>query len=316
MAENLLSPAVPDLKQLEALLLSDPKRYVEVVKDVLAFGIYLLDREGIIRSWNLGAAAITGFAEDEVLGKPFAWLFPDAAKADNLPAKTLQFTRNNRHHKDEQTRRRRNGGELVALCSLDAVRLDTAEISCFVEVFTDVTEQKQREAQLYLRATRDSLTGVFNRGHFTEMATLEVDRARRFAEPLSLALLDLDHFKNINDRFGHASGDEALQGFARICSEFTRKVDFIGRLGGEEFSILLPRSNKELSFELLQRLRMRVMETRLHAHTGVAYNFTVSIGLATLLPSTRDLRELMRNADASLYKAKREGRNRVEAWFE
>lgn len=306
----------PDLKQLEPLLSSDPKRYAEVVRDVLAFGIYLLDRDGIILSWNLGAASITGFAEEEMLGKPFATLFPERAQRENLPNKTLQFTRSNRHHKDEQPRRHKSGEELMALCSLDAVRLSNGEIGCFVEVFADITEQKQREAKLYFRATRDPLTGIYNRGHFTELAMLEIERARRFAEPLSVALLDLDHFKTINDRFGHEAGDSAIVSFVRICEEFTRKVDFIGRLGGEEFGLVLPRANKEPAYELLQRLRLRVMETRLQAPNGVGFNMTVSGGLASLRPQTRDLRELMRNADASLYKAKREGRNRIEAWFE
>jgi diguanylate cyclase (GGDEF)-like protein len=205
---------------------------------------------------------------------------------------------------------------LVALCSLDAVRLPTGQIGGFVEVFTDITEQKAREAKLYFRATRDALTGVYNRGHFTELAMMEIERARRFSEPLSLALLDLDHFKSINDRFGHESGDTALISFIRVCEEFTRKVDFIGRMGGEEFAILLPRANKEPAFELLQRLRLRVMETRIQTKGSGSFEFTVSIGLASLRPSVKDLRELMRNADASLYKAKREGRNRVEAWFE
>ncbi len=313
---DYLTTEVPDLKKLEPLLINDPQKFAEVVREVLAFGIYLLDREGIIRSWNQGAQSMTGLAPEAVIGQHFSCLFTDAARAENLPNKTLQFTRSNRHHKDEQPRRSASGETLVALCSLDAVRLPTGEIGGFVEVFTDITEQKAREAKLYFRATRDALTGVYNRGHFTELAMMEVERARRFSEPLSLALLDIDHFKSINDRYGHESGDSALVSFVKICEEFTRKVDFIGRLGGEEFAILLPRANKEPAFELLQRLRLRVMETRMQGSGTGSFELTVSIGLASLRSSVKDLRELMRNADASLYKAKREGRNRVEAWFE
>ncbi|MDP3856187.1 MAG: sensor domain-containing diguanylate cyclase [Stagnimonas sp.] len=305
-----------EFNQHEALLGSNPQLYAQMVRGVSNYGIYLLDRAGIIRSWNLGASAITGFTEDEVLGLPFEVLFTDAARFDGLPERTLQFARGNRHHKDEQPRRRKNGQDLVALCTLDAMREDGGELQVFVEVFTDITEQKQREAGLYQRATRDALTGLINRGHFTEMASMELERARRFSEPLSLALLDIDHFKLVNDSHGHEAGDLALVMFARVCQDYSRKIDYVGRVGGEEIAILLPRANKEPAYEMLQQLRLGLMEQRLTAPGGAMFGITVSVGLATLRSHTRDLRELMRNADAALYKAKREGRNRVEAWFE
>lgn len=305
-----------DLGQHEALLRSDPQKYADVVRDVAAFGIYLLDREGLIRSWNLGAANITGFSEAEVLGKPFAMLFNETEQAQGTPGKTLQFARANRHHKDDQSRRRKNGKELIALCTLDAVRKDSGEIVLFVEVFTDITEQKTRELSLYQRATRDALTGLYNRGHFTEIATLEIERARRFSEPLSVALMDLDLFKKVNDTYGHEAGDQTIASFAKVCKDFARPVDCAGRLGGEEFALLLPRANKQPALETMQKLRLRQQETRIKTINGQEFSVTVSIGVASLRPHTRDLRELMRNADAALYKAKREGRNRVEAWFE
>ncbi len=305
-----------DFKQHEALLKSDPARYAEVVREVSAFGIYLIDPEGMIRSWNRGAANITGLDEAEVLGRPFATLFNDVGQREGLAQRTLQFARTNRHHKDEQPRRRSNGEELIALCTLDAVRRDSGELASFVEVFTDITELKRREAALYHRATRDALTGLFNRGHFTELATQEIERARRFAEPLTVGLMDIDHFKRVNDTYGHDAGDQALIQFAGVCQQHARKIDLVGRLGGEEFVMLLPRANKEPAFEILQRLRLSVMESRTTSSNGTVFNFTVSIGLASLRPHTKDLRELLRNADAALYKAKREGRNRVECWFE
>ena len=305
-----------DLRPHEALLKSDPARYAEIVRDVSVFGIYLLDREGLIRSWNKGAENITGFSEAEMLGRPFVALFTEAAQREGLPQRTLQFARANRHHKDEQPRLRADEQELIALCTLDAVRQDSGELASFVEVFTDITEVKKREAALYHRATRDALTGLVNRGHFTEMAVQEMERARRFAEPLTVALLDLDHFKRVNDTYGHDSGDLALTHFAGVCQEFARKIDIVARLGGEEFVIMLPRSNKEPAFEILQRLRLRLMESRITAASGAVFGLTVSVGLASLRSHTRDLRELLRNADAALYKAKREGRNRVECWFE
>lgn len=305
-----------NLGQHKSLLASDPQRYAEVVRDVAAYGIYLLDRDGLILSWNLGATNITGYLEQDVLGKPFGSLFADEAQREGLPQKSLQFARAHRHHKDEQPRRQKNGGELIALCTLDAVRQDNGEIGGFVEVFADISEQKHREASLYQRATRDALTGLFNRGHFTEMATLEIERARRFSEPLSLVLMNLDHFKLINDSYGHEAGERTIVEFSKICLEFARKIDIVGHLGGKEFAMMLPRSNKEPAFEVLQRLRVRVLASRIKAADGTEFGITISAGIAALRPHTHDLRELMRNADAALYKAKREGRNRVETWFE
>jgi diguanylate cyclase (GGDEF)-like protein/PAS domain S-box-containing protein len=305
-----------DRRKHEELARLGPQSYAQAVQEVAEFGIYLLDDQGLIQSWNHGASNLTGYSEAEVLGQPFDFLFNAAAVADKLPQQTLEFARANRHHRDEQARRKKNGEPLMALCTLDAIRDDSGRVLAYVEVFSDITRQKEREAALYQRATRDALTGLANRGHFTEMASLEIERARRFNDPLSIALLDLDFFKRVNDNYGHDAGDLALITFAKVCQEMTRKIDLVGRIGGEEVAILLPRANKEPAYEMLQRLRLRLMECPVRTNDGKEFGLTVSIGLASLNPDIRDLRELLRNADAALYRAKREGRNRVEAWFE
>lgn len=318
---SAIFPSLPDDGEFaparhEQLLRSNPARYAELVRNISSYGVYMIDIEGRILSWNQGARLITGYTEGEVLGRPYTILFSDAALRDDLAAKSLTFARTSGHSRDIQTRRRRNGDEIIAEVTMDAVRAENGEISGFVEVCHDITEQKQREDRLYQRATRDALTGVFNRGHFSEVATQEIDRARRFAEPLSLVMMDIDHFKKINDTFGHEAGDKAIINLAQVTAAHSRKIDSFGRIGGEEFALLLPRSNKEPAFETAQRLRIKLMEQRIDLGDGKQISYTVSMGVAALRPTTRDLHELMRNADAALYKAKREGRNRVEAWFE
>ncbi|MFA5938966.1 MAG: sensor domain-containing diguanylate cyclase [Sinimarinibacterium sp.] len=300
----------------EQLLRRNPEKYSEMVFSVTGFGIYLIDRAGVISSWNRGAELITGYARGDVLGKDFEVLFPEDSIRDGLPRRTLEFVRANRHSKDEQRRRRRSSGEFLAQSALDSVRTETGELLGFVEVFQDITEAKQREERLYERATRDPLTGVFNRGHFVEAAALEIERARRFAEPLSLLLIDIDRFKKVNDTYGHDIGDRVIVALTRTLASEVRKVDIVGRVGGEEFAVLLPRANKEPATELGQRLRRVVAQQRVAVGGGREIGFTISIGLASLRPSTRDLAELTRNADAALYQAKREGRNRLETWFE
>lgn len=304
-----------DPHQHEELLRTQPERYASMVRNVTAFGIYLMDRDGRIQSWNAGAENLTGFSEREIVGQHFGALFSEPAQHEGVAQRNLSFASASRHCRDEHPRRRKGGLEFYGSSTLDAIRGEDGAILGFVEVFHDVTEQKLREERLYQRATRDPLTGVFNRGHFNETASQEIERARRFAEPLSLVMLDIDHFKRINDSYGHEVGDTVIVALARAVGGELRKIDSLGRLGGEEFGLLLPRANKEPAFEMAQRLRLRIAALRVPV-ADRELHFTVSMGLASLRATTRDLAELTRQADAALYKAKREGRNRVEAWFE
>ncbi len=300
----------------EQLLSSQPEKYSEMVQSVTAYGIYLIDRRGVIQSWNSGAERITGFSRQDVVGQSYGALFPDDLKRDGAPSRLLEFVRANRHCKEEQRRRLRNGSEFMAHAALDSLRASSGELLGFVEVIQDITESKQREERLYQRATRDPMTGVVNRGHFFEMGVQEIERARRFSEPLSLVLLDIDRFKSINDKYGHEIGDRAIVTLTKTCAGFLRNIDLLGRVGGEEFAILMPRANKEPAAEMAQRLRLLVSEQRVPVTGGREIGFTISLGLASLRHTTRDLAELMRNADAAMYRAKREGRNRLEVWFE
>lgn len=305
-----------DPQQHYRLLRHDPRRYADMVRSVTAFGIHLIDREGRIRSWNQGAANITGLVEADVVGRPHTVLFAEAQQQQGMPQRMLEFVRTHGHRREEQPRRRRDGGVFLAQCTLDAVRAASGELLGFVEVFQDVTEQRQREDTLHHRATRDALTGIFNRGHFVDLATQEIERAQRFAEPLSVLLLDIDRFKRINDSYGHEVGDRIIINLSRMAQASCRKLDICGRLGGEEFAILLPRANKEPALEFAQRLRLRIAEQRVAITGGREIAYTASLGVASLRSTVRDLPELLRNADAALYSAKRGGRNRVEAWFE
>ncbi|NGY04910.1 sensor domain-containing diguanylate cyclase [Solimonas terrae] len=298
------------------LLQSDPQRYAQMVKNITGFGVYLIDREGRIASWNQGAAKITGYTENEVVGQPYGKLFSKSVDGEGLPQRTLNHARENRHCRDEHRRQRHSGEAFYAQCAVDVLRNPDGEVSGYVEVFHDITEQKHREDVLLQRATRDALTGVANRGYFNEVASSEIARARRFAEPLSVIMLDIDHFKKINDTYGHDTGDRVITALARTCTETMRKIDVVGRLGGEEFAVLLPRANKEPALEIAQRLRRTVAELRVADSEGRQISFTVSGGVAALRPLTRDLHELLRNADSALYQAKREGRNQIRAWFD
>ena len=307
-----LSPS--DLRRGSLGRLSVQER-IELAAYITSFGVYHLDQEGHIRSWNPGAQRLTGFTARDVLGRPFAQLFGREAVAKRQPAQVLNFCRAHQRVREEQWRTRADGGSFLADVSMElARREEDGAILAFVEVFEDITERKEREDALYRQATRDPLTGVVNRGHFTEVANKEIDRAKRFSEPLSIALLDIDHFKHVNDTYGHAAGDSALKAFTAAVEGDVRAIDLMGRVGGEEFALLLPRASATAAAEMLQRTRQVVSALRVSADDGRIFGFTVSGGVAELRDRSTNLATLLRQADAALYRAKREGRNQIIVW--
>ena len=158
----------------------------------------------------------------------------------------------------------------------------------------------------------DELTGLLNRRHFFERAEQELARAKRYKRPLSAILLDVDHFKRVNDNHGHAVGDEVLRVVARRCRETVRSVDILGRYGGEEFVILVPDTSEAGTGEVLaERLRACIAQEPI-ASSGEAIAVTISLGVAGLRPDTDDLAKLLDRADTALYAAKEAGRNCVK----
>lgn len=300
--------------QQQRLLRRDPREYARLVQHVARYGICLLDLEGRILSWNAGAENLTGYRHGELLGLHRSVLLDEGAEPGQA-LRPLTLARHEGHWHGEELRRRRQGPPFHAAASLDPLRDEHGALSGFVEVFHDISAQKQREARLEQQATRDALTQALNRGRFWEIAEQEIERARRFADPLSLILLDLDHFKAINDHHGHEAGDQALVLLVNTLRTELRRIDSLGRVGGDEFAILLPRADRGPACETAERLRHRIMGAALE-RSGTRLPLRASLGVASLRPTTRDLRELMRQADAALYQAKREGRNCVQRWFE
>lgn len=169
----------------------------------------------------------------------------------------------------------------------------------------------EAEASLRALADRDDLTGLLNRRAFYRHANRAFEQARSKARPLTVLMIDLDHFKQINDRWGHTVGDETLRFFAGLLSRELRDTDVIGRLGGEEFGVVLDSSTHGDVGAVTQRLLERITaEGRLI--NGVPVYLSASIGGATCHPRKTDLSTLLRRADTALYQAKRNGRNRIE----
>jgi len=180
-----------------------------------------------------------------------------------------------------------------------------------VGVIQDITERKKLEWQLEQQANIDFLTGCACRRHFLEHAGQEISRLRRYGGELSMLMLDLDHFKTINDQYGHAVGDLALKKLVEVCLMLLREVDMIGRLGGEEFAIMLPETDSQHALEIARRLCLAVEAVEIPVPLQTALRFTTSIGVASLAASDTCIESLLNRADQALYQAKHEGRNRV-----
>lgn len=172
-------------------------------------------------------------------------------------------------------------------------------------------------ASLHQFATRDELTGLYNRREFQRIQGAQEERARSTGQPLALLMIDLDHFKGVNDRLGHAAGDQVLRQAAERIQAATRSADYAGRLGGDEFAVLLIGTDREGALTAAERVRSALASAPLQA-AGNDLTVTASIGLAVLGPRPGDAaggrEELLAAADRAMYQAKLAGRNRVERW--
>jgi diguanylate cyclase (GGDEF)-like protein/PAS domain S-box-containing protein len=224
--------------------------------------------------------------------------------------------------------KKRSGAGFWAELSARIVELDGQRCS-LVGVF-DVTAQKHLEEQLRALATRDSLTGAANRRHFVELAQRERERSVRSGTPLSLCMFDADHFKDVNDQHGHVAGDHVLAAIAQAATSVLRKSDVLGRVGGEEFAILLPDTKLPGALVLAERVRAAVAAVELQtadiapdssvdstreppaAPPESFIRATISLGVAELRPD-ETFENLLKRADRALYSAKDLGRNRVHS---
>jgi diguanylate cyclase (GGDEF)-like protein len=181
-----------------------------------------------------------------------------------------------------------------------------------VLLLSDATERLQLREMLRLQAVTDELTGTFNRRHFFERARLELVRAKRGGQPLSILILDLDHFKRVNDTRGHEAGDRVLRAVCDLFRARLRETDLVGRLGGEEFVILLPETPPARACDTAERLRASAAESDFPVSDEASARMTVSIGVAgTNRVSDETVEDLIRTADRAMYNAKNAGRNCV-----
>lgn len=276
----------------------------------LATPVILLDADGRVCNLNHEAARLlqaarlptdTPFPRGQPVEAIFPWL-PSTHELHAFEARAQKF----------ECAAMIDGQERVFEGRVSGLVDSSAKPAGDVVVLNDVTEHKALTARLKRLARTDGLTGVNNRRHLLTLAERETARARRYARPLSVLLIDVDHFKQVNDSYGHAAGDEVLVRLTRAMLAMLRSTDALGRLGGDEFAILLPETDAAAAFAAGQRIRACVRQRVIGTATG-AVRPTVSIGVAALDPSDRGFEELLERGDDALYQAKAHGRNIVVA---
>lgn len=280
---------------------------VESILDAVLFPI-LISRQGdlLVRYANRRVGELFGQQVEDVQEARMADFFDDPRERERVMRMLDHLGR----FDDEELRLRRGDGTTFwALMS--GVVMQYAGQSCILATFNDISERKAMEIELQRLATTDELTSAATRRYFLDLAGQELRRARRFSHPLSVLVFDIDHFKPVNDQFGHAAGDTVLRAVSASVRRVLREVDTFGRIGGEEFAVVLPETEASNAIQAAERLRRAVGGTA-HGVEGLGA-VTVSVGVAELMDGDQGLEDLMDRADNALYRAKRQGRNRVES---
>jgi diguanylate cyclase (GGDEF)-like protein/PAS domain S-box-containing protein len=252
---------------------------------------------------------LTGYSRDEALGRS-----PRFLQGDETDPNTTRMIREALAEKQPVRTTIKNytkHGEGYWLdINILPLKDDNGATTHFVAIERDVTEAFERGRMASEYAGADSLTGACNRHTFLDHASHEISRAKRYGDPLALAVLDLDHFTAINDTYGRAAGDAVLQAFSVTCNSILRGTDIFARIGGEEFAILMPSTPPDAAHATMERVRRDLAATPIH-WDGRSIQTGVSIGLATYLPFDESIEPILQRADAALYQAKTDGRNPV-----
>ena len=274
----------------------------------------MIDAEDNITFWNPAAERVFGYTEAEMLGKKLHDIIVLPRERERANAGLKGFARTG------------TGPVVGNIMEMIGVRKsgETFPVERAVASFQvrgkwfavgsmrDISRRKQFEKRLNELATTDGLTGLSNRRHFLEQAEAQLRQALRYNQEFSFMMLDLDHFKRINDTHGHDAGDEVLRAVARTMREVMRGTDILGRLGGEEFGAVMPETGVEAARQVAERLRLGIMEQPIAGPSGFV-RITASIGIAHLGSGQTALSDLMKKADLALYEAKNGGRNRIVA---
>jgi diguanylate cyclase (GGDEF)-like protein/PAS domain S-box-containing protein len=284
------------------------QRIMNTMQDVF----YRTDAQGITRYVCPAVKNVLGYSADEIIGLPAATFYPDQNERDALVS---QIRSQGFVHDFPGRMRRKDGFVIDISISTQAIYDDAGQYAGVEGIWRDITQRKTMERELERLATRDELTGAANRS--LTLQTLNQAYTRRGGRrdhtlpPYCVLMLDLDRFKSINDTYGHAAGDEALRHVADLLTQQCRASDTFGRMGGEEFLIILDNTDLGAACEVAERIRNAIASTPLLLSGTQSLLITTSIGVAQYNPDDTSPTEVLERADRMLYQAKDLGRNQV-----
>ena len=269
----------------------------------------ITDKNGLIRYANPKFLAMSGYRREEIAGQN-PRIFKSGETPEEVYRDLWQTIQAGRVWAGEFRNRKKDGLPYIVSAKISPILLKSGAITGYLAIQEDITETRRLQQQLERLATIDGLTGTYNRCHFLHLFSQELRREERYGMPLCLLIFDLDHFKAINDTYGHQTGDRVLEECARVVDSTLRETDIFGRLGGEEFGVVLLQTDLDGARLLAERLRAAIEKMRI-ACEGVNIRVTVSIGGTQWDRNDRKVEVIMNRADNALYEAKRRGRNQV-----
>lgn len=290
---------------------AESERRLRAFLDTTQDGVIVIDDKGAIQDFNPAAETLFGYEAPEMLGQSVGLLMPRSFAMVHdryVAAQDMDDIRRNMGRGRDIRGRRKDGSEFPIEVSVGATLIHGRRMH--VGVLRDITERKAYERRLMELATTDPLTGVQNRRAFLDAAQEIFSLTKRYEHPLSLLMIDADHFKAINDSHGHGVGDQVLIRLAQVAKSCLRNTDRFARFGGEEFVALLPETDQDYAIEVTERLLTVVRAQLVPDGKGGDFPFTVSIGVASLTPDIVSFEDLIRAADMGLYEAKGQGRDR------
>lgn len=284
---------------------------IAALYDQAPCGYHSLDTHGRIIRMNLTELTWLGYEHNEVQNCLHLTDLLAPASAEHFKKLFTKLKVTGSLHDVSLEMVRKDGSILPVLLNATAEMSPQGEFLSCRTVCIDMTEIQRLQKALEHKANTDGLTSLCNRRHFFELGERELSRATRDHRPVSVCMLDIDHFKQVNDTYGHAVGDKVLVTLAQILAPQLRNTDVLSRLGGEEFAVLLPDTSLQMAQEIAERLRIALAEATVVLDAGRVLHFTVSIGVALHSPSAASLEQMLCCADIALYEAKTGGRNRV-----
>lgn len=289
--------------------------FYKMLLDSIFDAVYTVDAHCCITYWNASSERLTGYSAEEMLGRHFRltpFAYPDERDKEQESRRSgIEIVlETGMAGTWKGYVRRKNGQRIPVESHISPIRNEKGTVIGAAEVFRDISAQvalQDAHRQVLQMSRKDQLTGLYNRSAMTELLKAEVDRSRRYDQSLSVIMADIDHFKRINDRYGHDAGDKVLSRIGAVLRHNLRRPDAVGRWGGEEFLIVAPGSDKGTGGKLAERLRGCIQQIPAEE---MVEPITMSFGVAQLAGG-QGHDQLIYTADMALYEAKGTGRDRV-----